>query len=435
VSGLSTLISGVYIELAPGASSLEYRSYTALSDRPATPEGTPGLYLTLNCDENFAYAKGDPIIYNGLIVGQFESVRFDLTERVVYYSVFIEAPYHELVTENTKFWDATGLRISVGAAGLSVQTGNLATLLTNGLTFGVPAGMPYGAAVAGGSDFDIYPDYEAASEERYQHSVQYVVLVSDTVRGLAVGAPVEYRGILVGKVLSRSIAEEGPEEIYNDGVKIPVLISMQPARVGLTDDELGVRRMNDQMLLWIDKGLKASLKTGSLLTGSLYVDLQHYDELPVSLIAEENGYTVIPTIQDGFSQITAKASQFMDNLNAVDLAQLSENSNGLLKEFRGTAADLRTVAQGLQGLLEHVEDEALVVQVRDTLASLAATSAGFSKGSRNYEQLHDTLAALAATMNELNPLLRRLKSQPNGLIFDSGSDSSLEPKKFTGNNE
>ena len=56
--------------------------------------------MTLNSADEFAFKEGDPIIYKGFKVGEFEDIYFNIEERVVYYNAFIEAPYHKLITKH-----------------------------------------------------------------------------------------------------------------------------------------------------------------------------------------------------------------------------------------------------------------------------------------------------------------------------------------------
>lgn len=450
ISGLSTLISGVYIEFSPASIDKEKVNklaveFIALKDPPVTPPGTPGLHITLNSNDQFAYSKGDPIIYKGLTVGQFEHIHFNFDERVVYYNAFIKAPYHQLVTTNTKFWDVSGLRMDLTSKGLSIQTGNIETMLTNGVTFDVPEGMENGDEITDRAYFDIYSNYKAADDERYKNSIEYIMLVSNTIRGLNVGAPVEYRGVLIGHVQSVNLLAQmnnDRTQLLDEDIKIPILISLQPGRVGLPDNEIGVSLMKKQHELWVNNGLRASLKTGNLLTGSLFVDFQHYPNL-----SQENGntqrtdfenkeygeYRIIPSIDDEFSQITAKASQFMDNLNALPLDKLSSNTNELITEFTQTAKSFQSVSDNLSEVLDGVNQQQLTQELKTTLQSYAKLSKDLSAGSKAYEDLRQTLSALTKVMNELQPLLNQLKHQPNGLIFESGKVDLVEPKKHTSN--
>lgn len=432
VSGLSTLISGVYIEISPGKGGEESYSFTALESPPVTPVGTPGLHITLNSNDQFAYEKGDPIIYKGLTVGQFEDIYFNFEERVVYYNAFIKAPYHQLITSNTKFWDVSGLRLDLNADGISVKTGNFETMLTNGVTFGIPEGMEIGEKIGERSYYDIYANYEAADDERYRRSIEFVVLVSDSIRGLNVGAPVEYRGVQIGKVRSTNLILSRPQDrLIKEDFKIPVLISLQPGRVGLPDNEDGENLMAEQNIYWIEHGLKAVLRTGNILTGSLFVDLQHRKDQPISEIAKYDNYPIIPTSTDDFSQITAKAEQFMDNLNNIPLNHLSENANQLMSEFTQTAKELQAVSQSLDNVISQVEQQEISNQLGKTLQGINALTKDLSSGSKGYEDLRITLKTLTATMNELKPLLNQLKHKPNSLIFNDGE--TIEPVPTTRN--
>jgi len=433
ISGLSTLISGVYIEISPGSSDEENTDFIALDDPPVTPVGTPGIHITLNSNDQFAYAKGDPVIYKGLTVGKFEDIYFNFEERIVYYNVFIKAPYNQLVTSNTKFWDVSGLNIDLNADGLSVKTGNVQTIFTNGVTFGIPTGMDVGEQHFERAYFDIYPNYEAADDERYQQSVKFVVLVSDTVRGLKVGAPVEYRGVHIGKVISTNmLSKNAPAELLKEEIKIPVLIGMQPGRVGLPDDAIGIERMEQQNRLWVKQGLKAMLRTGNLLTGSLFIDLQHYDDQPVSKLDTFEGFPVIPTTTNEFSQIAEKAGRFVDDLNKLPLNSLTKNANELLNEITLTAKELRGVSQNLEKLLLSANNQELAQQLNLSLQGITNLTKDLSSGSKGYEELRKTLGSVNNVMQELKPLLNQLNHQPNGLIFNSGQGETIEPKKYSG---
>jgi paraquat-inducible protein B len=433
VSGLSTLISGVYIEISPGKSNEERYVFDALNSPPLTPSGTPGLHITLNSNDQFAYKKGDPIIYKGLTVGQFEDIYFNFEERVVYYNAFIKAPYHQLITSNTKFWDVSGLQLDLNADGISVKTGNFETMLTNGATFGIPKGMSIGEKIGERSYFDIYESYEAADDERYRRSIEFVVLVSDSIRGLSVGAPVEYRGIQIGKVQSVNMALTRSENKFTKAdFKIPVLISLQPGRIGLPDNDEGKALMTKQNIYWIEHGLKAVLRTGNILTGSLYVDLQHNKDQPISKIAKYDDFLIIPTSSDDFSQITAKAEQFMDNLNNIPLNSMSENANKLMLEMTQTAQELQGVSHSLDSLLSEVEQQKISSELSKALQGINTLTKDFSSGSQGYEELRTTLHTLTATMNELKPLLNQLKHKPNSLLFNDGEVAEPIPTKLNG---
>lgn len=436
ISGLGTILSGPYINMAPGINQEMSDEFVALDAPPVTPAGTPGLHVTLNSESEFAYKKGDPVVYKGIKVGEFEDIHFNFEERIVYYNTFIEAPYHKLITSNTKFWDISGVQMELGASGVKVSTGSLETLLTNGVTFGIPEGMPVGEQIEERSFFDIHPNYASASEERFKFNAQYVILVKDTIRGLQVGAPVEYRGVIVGKVLSINSLENTQEDLLKQGYDIPVVISIQPGRIQQPDNAEGIAFIRKQTSLWIEQGFRATLKTGNLLTGALFVDLQHYPDAPHFVAQQHNGYEVIPTITGEFSEITSKVTAILDNINEIKLKDLSDNANTMLSQISQTAQSLQTTANAVESLLTSVQQDQISSTLAETLANISNLTRDYSADSDTYKELNHTMRSLQGIIQELQPLLMQLNSKPNSLIFTNGDGTRLIPKaKQTNKNE
>jgi paraquat-inducible protein B len=435
VSGLGTIMSGPYVNMAPGIEQQISEHFVALTAPPVTPTGTPGLHVTLNSESEFTYKKGDPVIYKGIKVGEFEDIYFNFDERIVYYNTFIEAPYHKLITTNTKFWDISGVQMELSSRGIKVSTGSLETLLTNGVTFGIPEGMPVGEQVNERDYFDIHPNYDLASEERFKLSAEYVILVKDTIRGLQVGAPVEYRGLVIGKVLSINALDNNQDRLLEQGFDIPVVISIQPGRVQQPDNVIGLTFIRKQTSLWIERGLRATLKTGNLLTGALFVDLQHYPDAPDTKAQHLQDYEVIPTISGEFSEITAKVTAILDNINDIKLKSLSDNANNMLSEIAQAAQSLQATASTADRLLTTVLEDKVSNALTETLKNLSNLSQDFSADSETYKELNHTMQSVQSTLKELQPLLLQLNSTPNSLIFNDGNGPRLIPRAKLTDNE
>ncbi len=291
--------------------------------------------------------------------------------------------------------------------------------------------MPAGERVTDRYNFDIYENYQTASDQRYKHYLEYVVLVSDTVRGLVVGAPVEYRGITIGQVTSINITPE-KNRFFTEDFKIPVLIRVHPGRVGLTDDQAGLDTMQKQHVHWMKNGLKAMLRTGNLLTGSLFIELQHHENEVTDTIDKFNNYTVIPTAEDQFSNILAKVEEFIDKLNKLPLNKTVGNVDGTLANINEMTADIAEVSETMTTLLNNLDQAQLGKELTATLKSISHLTKDFSADSIGYQQLNNTLKSLSSVLQELEPVLIQLKQQPNSLMFNSGQTQILEPKKYTG---
>jgi len=429
VSGLNTLLSGSYIAMAANDSGKEQLNFIALERPPVTPAGTPGLHVILQSDDEFAYKPGDPIIYKGFKVGEFEDAVFNIEERVVYYDAFIEAPYHKLITENTRFWDVSGVKLKLESSGVKMETGSLETLLANGITFGVPEGVQIGERVVENASFTIYGDIATASNARYKLAAEYVLLVDESVRGLTVGAPVEYRGIEIGNVTAINSFPAVEGNILERDYPIPVIINIYPGKVRQPDTEEGLNAIKQTMRNWLRKDLRATLRMGNVLTGGLFVDLQHVSKPDDSdEIAVLNGYEVIPTVSNEFTQITQKADAILDKINQLPLGDMVSNVLLAVEDMKLAAQSVETASDDFDLLIENVDTELLNTNLNQVLVSLDSLLKNYSEGGLSQSEIKETVDTMQDTMRNLQPLLLKLNQSPNSLIFTDSNSSGIEPK-------
>ncbi|WP_051275224.1 intermembrane transport protein PqiB [Aestuariibacter salexigens] len=431
VSGLSTLLSGRYIAMEPSEEGQEQYEFIALERPPVTPPGTPGLHVTLNSDDEFAFKEGDPIVYKGLKVGEFEDIYFNVEERIVYYNAFIEAPYHKLITENTRFWNTSGVRFELSASGVNIETGSLETLLTNGVTFGIPEGMASGQQITKRAFFDIYRDYESASNARFNLAAEFILLIDETVRGLTVGAPVEYRGIEIGEVAQINPPISIPGSILDEEYSIPVLIKIYPGRVQQQDNEQGVEFVREQIMHWVNNDLRARLRIGNLITGGLYVELQHIADTPDVELVKLAEYDVIPTLSDEFAQITQKMESLLDKLNNMPLEDVLADLQEVMANVSSSAASVRQTSQAFESTLSGINSQQLNGNLNKTLQQMQTLLAGYSDGSPTNLEINDTLSAIQTMLNDLQPILLQLNHTPNSLIFTGDTQHAVFPKRST----
>ena len=429
VSGLSTLLSGSYIAMSADDNGEEQFHFVALERPPSTPPGTPGLHLTLKSDDEFAYKPGDPIIYKGFKVGEFEEAKFNIEERVVYYNAFIEAPYHKLITENTRFWDVSGVKLLLESSGIKMQTGSLETLLANGITFGIPEGIPAGKRVLDNAYFTIFEDKSSASNARYKLAAEYLLLIDESVRGLTVGAPVEYRGIEIGNVtaINSFPAEEG--NILEEGYPIPVLINIYPGKVRQPDTEQGLHAIQQTMRNWLHRDLRATLRMGNVLTGGLYVDLQHVanpdDSSEIKII---NGYEVIPTVSNEFTQITQKVDAILDKFNQLPLTEMISGIQEAVADMQSAADSVEAASNDFDLLIADVDAKQLNDNLNQALISLDHLLKNYSDGGLSPAEIKETVDAMQDTLRNVQPLLLKLNQSPNSLIFTDNNSSGIQPK-------
>ena len=426
ISGLSTLLSGAYIELSPGSGEDSAQIFEGLETPPVTPRGTPGLHVTLDSAGKRPLKAGDPILFHGMEVGKIEYVSFDNEKRRTYYDAFIAVPYDRLVTDRTRFWFSGGLSVNLSADGIRFEMASLSSVLAGGVSFDVPEGLPLGEFITERAYFTIYENESASREFRYDNALSFVILFDDSIRGLRPGAPVEYRGVKVGEVVRTDIDYAEIGNLLEPDSKIPVLIDVVPARLGFADDYSVLSDVDNRIHELIDSGLRAELATGNLLTGQKYVELRYYGDTFVE-VQTFAGYTVIPSIDGSFDQLLANASRTMETLNRLPLAQVFDSAHIALDQIAVTLAEFRKSATELDQILADPASHELMGALNDTLMSFQKMAIDYSEGSATNKDLQRSLQSLEKTLNEMEPVLRNLRRRPNSLIFGGSEDRDLEP--------
>lgn len=430
VSGLNTLLSGAYIELSPGSDADLAYQFTGLERPPFTPIGTPGLHITLDSDGNRPLGEGDPVLFHGIEVGKIEYVHFNSEERRTYYNAFVAAPYDRLITTNTRFWFSNGLSVDLSADGIRLEMASLTTVISGGVSFDVPVGQPQGEHITERAFFTIYPREGAINETQYEHSLSYMVLFDDSIRGLKPGAPVEYRGVKVGSVIRTDIDYPEVENMLMPRARIPVLVEIIPARFGFPDEESVLAEVDGRIVELVGVGLRAGLATGSLLTGQKYIELQYHRDSggeaggDVEVFA---GYKVIPAIDGQLGQLLDNASRTLEVINKLPLDEVLDSAQSALDEIAATLAEFRKSATELDEILTDPASHELIGTLNKTLIGFQQLAGDFSEGSATHAELQDSLRSLAKMLQELEPVLKNLRRQPNSLIFGGSDDEDLEP--------
>jgi paraquat-inducible protein B len=414
ISGLGTVLSGGYIQIAPGTSSQKRLAFVGLEEPPVTPAGTPGVKLQLTADKAGGVGIGDPILYDGYAIGWIESEEFDIETRSMRFGAFVNAPYDDLISTTSRFWNASGIKASAGADGIEIEFGSLETLAIGGIEVGTPEGVGKGRPVEDGMHFRLYPNFAAVNERPFVHSVEYVVSFPQSIRGLVAGAPVEYRGIPVGSV-ERIMLDELAALVTSEtsARPIPVLLRLEPARLERPDTKEGVEQLQAAIASGVPRGLRATLSTGNIITGGLYVAVDFYEGAPPAEIEEFAGRPTIPTIASGLGGLEQRISQLLDTVNDLPLEQT-------VRELQQTLASLHDLL-GSEGM------QALPDRIGETLEELQVTAASFSEESELQERLLPTVTELERTLASLRQMLDTLDRQPNALIFNRDHPEDPRP--------
>lgn len=429
ISGLSTLTSGPYIEFVAGDSDTSSNEFIGLEEAPITAQGVPGVRLTLVSEQSDSLSIGEPVLYRGYEVGRVERSTFDIKKRQVRYQIFVKSPYSELLTQNTYFWNSSGVDFSATAQGVNVNVGSLETIIRGGVTFDVPTDLPLGGAIDTAQHHVLYPDKSSVYEQRQYLAKEFIVLFEDSVRGLQAGAPVEYRGVRLGtvkEVVSMLYLGDSKEASER---RIPVIISVEPARVGLSNDQQSIVTISELLHQWTAQGLKASLKSGSLITGSLYVDLDYYEQdSQVTHTARFNGIDVIPSVSGALAQIEQKVFAILDKFEKMPINITIDSINTMVQNANSTMEELNLAVTQVKLLLEQSETQQIPSHINETLNQLSETLKGFDQQAPVYGELEQTLIDFQLLMREAQPFIKELNNKPNSLIFKSDAQQDIEPK-------
>jgi paraquat-inducible protein B len=419
ISGLGTLLSGAYIELSPGQGSMGQRKFVGLENIPATAPGVPGVRVELSTERASSVGVGDPVLYRGFQVGRVETTELDLETSQIRIGVFVDAPHDQLVTEGSRFWNASGLTIHADASGVRLSADALSSLVAGGIAFDVPSMAEPGGPVADGAKFRLYPDKPSSELDPYAFGKEYVVLFEQSLRGLEPGAPVEYLGIRVGTVIRILHDEFVGRADGNQAVAI--VMRAEPGRFGLGDTAEGVRLLEQRLGQSVASGLRATLETGNLITGKLYIAFDQYPEAEAAEIGQFDGYPTLPSLRTGLQRIERQVTALLSKLNALPLDRTVSELNVTLARAKRLLASLDDIAQG--------EDlRALPARLHDSLRGLESTMASYGEGSEFHEQANGALAELEQTLQSLRALAQTLEERPNSLIFSQSHASDPEPR-------
>ncbi|SCC33141.1 intermembrane transport protein PqiB [Kosakonia oryziphila] len=428
ISGLGTLLSGVYIELQPGTKGNEPDHYNLLDSPPLAPPDAKGIRVILDSSKVGQLSPGDPVLFRGYRVGSVETSTFDTQKRTMSYQLFINAPNDRLVTSNVRFWKDSGIAVDLSSDGMRVEMGSLTTLFGGGVSFDVPEGVDLGQPVAEKSVFTLYNDQRSIQESLYTDHIDYLMFFKDSVRGLQPGAPVEFRGIRLGTVSRVPFYTAGLRQALNDDYRIPVLVRIEPGRLinELGEDPDVRARMNELL----KRGLRGSLKTGNLITGALYVDLDFYNNVTaVSSMREFVGYPIIPTVSSGLAQIQQRLMDTLDKINNLPLNPMIQQATSTLSESQQTLKRLQTTLDNLNKLTASQSMQQLPADMQSTLRELNRSMQGFQPGSAAYNKMVADMQRLDQVLRELQPVLKTLNDKSNALVFEAKGKDDPQPKR------
>ncbi|PLX87113.1 MAG: paraquat-inducible protein B [Desulfuromonas sp.] len=406
VRDLGTLLSGAYIGIDPVLDGPPQNDFIGLERPPAVSNSRPGRFFVLSTESLGSLSIGSPILYRQIEVGQVTDYHLKNDNSGVLIDIFIEAPFHDLVRENSHFWNASGVRVNIDTSGVEIQADSLITLFLGGIAFDSPRQDLMDPAVAG-ETFQLMPDRDTTTDDAYTVKLYFTAYFDDPVHGLNPGAPVEFKGIHIGEV--EKIVPEFDSGLGDFRIKTILVIKPQKMLAGFTAEQ----EFNAALPKLVARGLRAQLSTDNYLTGQLYVDLDFHQDVPAAEIISGEPYPQLPTVSSSINQTTASIGRILKKLEQIPMDQIGTE---LARTFDNLNQTLFTVKNTLDSANQN-----LGPALTDTLEQFRQTSLTLQKDfdgdSVLQYRLQELLQELQMTSRSLRTLAEYLERNPQSIIF------------------
>ena len=329
VQGLDTLLSGVYIVMDPQKGEKSLKEFQGLDQIPVVTSGEKGRTFILKADSIGSLSVGSPIYYKHLKAGSIASYKLDEDGKQVTIEAFIKSPFDKLVNDKTRFFNVSGISLSMNANGVDLQTESLVSVLMGGLAFDNFVIHGVGKPVKQNHQYTLYKNRKVAKEQHYTREIFFWVYTDDSVRGLSEGAPVEFKGVKIGEVVHYSLVGDANTAEF----RIPILIKIEPERF----EVIGKRHNGDSAHIpifekLVKKGLRAQLQTGNLLTGEQFIDLNIYPDAPPAKIRHEYNIYVIPSVPTTMASLKTDFKTLMKRISSIPFEEIGAHLNSSMKQ-------------------------------------------------------------------------------------------------------
>lgn len=417
VSGLDTLLSGTYVGMDAGKSGEARRDFVGLEDAPVVSLGVPGRSFALHADTLGSIDVGTPVYFRRIQAGQVTAFKLDDAGQHLDIQVFIKSPYDRFVTIDTRFWNASGIDLKLGAEGLQLNTESATAILAGGLAFETPPGGDTEAAPAG-QDFRLFSTRAEALKQPSSNAQIWQLRFTETLRGLSVGAPVDFRGIQIGEVIAISPDVDVDAADVGLQVDIAVFPERMQSRKDATQDmsEADFRAFVDRL---IKRGLRAQLRNGNLVTGQLYVAMDFFPSAGAAKIDWAGQPPQLPTQRGSLDELQATLGRIAAKLDRLPLDDIAAETRRAIAGLASAVERTEALMQRLDGLASN-EVRAAVAETQQTMAEARAAVADgrrlLASDAPLQQDLRDSLQELSRAAQSLRHLTDMLERNPEALL-------------------
>lgn len=430
ISGLSTLFSGAYIGADAGASSEVASRFEGLELPPIVTRDESGQQYVLRAGNLGSLDIGSPVYYRRIKVGQVAAYSLDPDGKGVTLRIFVNSPYERFIGANTRFWHASGFDMQIDASGFRLRTQSLATVVLGGIAFQAPEDK-LGPLASENTAFALAPDESTALAPGDGPAQTVLMYFNQSLRGLGPGSPVDFRGVVIGDVKSIGVEFDSKERQF----RMPVLVQVYPNRLrrGIgTDEPESEESRHERLQIMINRGLRAQLRLGNLLTGQLYIALDFFPNSPAPEPIEAGQPLAMPTVTNSLDELQSQIGEIAAKLNKVPYEQIGSDLQKTMTTLNRTLSSAELLVKSLRndvspGITAAMRD------VRETLRSadktldaagktLKAAERALAEDAPLQQDLRHTLREITRSAASLRILTDYLEQHPESLLRGKPKD-------------
>ncbi|MDQ0025567.1 paraquat-inducible protein B [Variovorax paradoxus] len=416
ISGLGTLLSGAYIGADAGVSKETASEFKGLEVPPIVTRDASGQQFLLRATDIGSLDVGSPVYFRRVKVGQVAAYQLDGDGRGVTLRVFVNAPYDKFVGVNTRFWQASGIDAQLSASGFTLRTQSLATILLGGIAFKAPDDA-MGPLAKENTAFTLAEDETTAMKEPDGPPQTLLMYFNQSLRGLSPGAPVDFRGVVIGEVKSIGVEFDRAEREF----RMPVLVQVYPDRLRRRAGESGEESratQQERLRFLTEKGLRAQLRNGNLLTGSVYVALDFFPKAPPAKINMDKNPIELPTVANSLDEIQSQVQEIASKLNKVPYEQIAGDLRTTLAALNKTLA---STEQAVTRINTDVTPE-LTAAMKDVRKTVNNAERTLADDSPLQQDMRQTLRELTRAAGSVRVLTDYLERHPESLLRGKPDD-------------
>jgi len=427
ISGLDTLLSGVYIGMDPGELLNDedkpddlQTEYSGLATPPTITTGEKGTALILNTNNLGSLDVGSPLYYHKINVGEVTGYRLNKENDSVDISIYVHSPYHEKIKTNSRFWNVSGLELELTAGGVTARLESLTSLLIGGIAFDTPDDEFGHELNDSNIKFTLYDSFKLADDDtQHVNKLFYVMYFEDTLHGLSKDSVIEYGGVKIGKV--ENILLESADE----STRIKTLVKAS-FRID-SFSPFGDKEEAEQTLKnLVSDGLQAQLTVDSLITGAQYISLnmtknssknKKITEIFALMPTSMRHAAVIPTKNAQMTLLNFDAGEITAELNkAISSVTALINSKDVKKTIKGLAS----TAESISKITNKLNKKGFSGELVKTLTAAQKTTAEISLLMQDTRQTMRTITNVSNKLQkDASVTMRTITNVSNKLQKDA----------------